>query len=147
MKVILNADVKGKGKKGEIVYVSDGYARNFLFPKKLATEATAANLNAAKIAEDAKKHRRDVEKQEAIELGKKLEAAELTVKGKCGEGTRLFGSITSAEIAEAIKEAHGVEVDKKKIVLSEPIKELGSYTVQVKVYAEIAVSVKVNVVK
>ena len=138
MKVILNADVKGKGKKGEIVNVSDGYARNFLFPKKLATEATAANLNAAKIAEDAKKHRRDVEKQEA---------AELTVKGKCGEGTRLFGSITSAEIAEAIKEAHGVEVDKKKIVLSEPIKELGSYTVQVKVYAEIAVSVKVNVVK
>ncbi|MBQ9941428.1 MAG: 50S ribosomal protein L9 [Christensenellaceae bacterium] len=147
MKVILNADVKGKGKKGDIVNVSDGYARNFLFPKKLATEANSAALNAAHIAEQAAQHRKDVAKAQAVELGKKLEKQVLTVKGKCGEGNRLFGSITNAEVAQAIKETHGVDVDKKKIVISEPIKELGTYTISVKVYAEIAVPVKINVVK
>jgi len=147
MKVILNEDVKGTGKKGDIVNVSDGYARNYLFPRKLAKEASAANLNAAKIAEKAAKHKKEVERQEAIELGNNLRDKVLTVKGKCGEGTRLFGSITSAEIARAIQDTYGIEVDKKKILLSEQIKELGEYTVQVKVYAEMQVPVKIQVIK
>ena len=147
MKVILNADVKGSGKKGDIINVSDGYARNFLFPRKLATEANAANLNAVKIADAALQHRKEVAKAEAVELGEKLKKEVLTVKGKCGDGTRLFGAITNAEIAAAIKETYGIDVDKKKIVINEPIKELGSYTVTVKVYAEVAVPVKINVIK
>ena len=132
MKVILNADVKGKGKKGEVVTVSDGYARNYLFPKNLAKEATPQNLNAAKVAQDAAKHRKD----------KKIQ-----VKAKCGEGTRLFGAVTAAEVAEAIREALGIEVDKKKIALSGGIKELGTYDVTVKIYAEVSAKIKVEVVK
>jgi len=127
--------------------VSDGYARNYLFPKKLATEANASALNAVRIADAAAQHRKDVAKAQAVELGEKLKEGTLTVKGKCGEGTRLFGSITSAEIAEAIRETYGVEVDKKKITVSEPIKELGRYTVSVKLFAEVAVPVKIEVVK
>ena len=147
MKVILNEDVKGKGKKGDIVNVSDGYARNFLFPKNLAKEASAANLNAAKVAKNAQEHRKAVEKQQAIDLGEQLKNKILEVKGKCGEGTRLFGSITSAEIAEAIQAAYGVTIDKKKIVLKENIKELGEYDASLKLYAEVAVPMKIRVVK
>ena len=147
MKVILKQDVKGKGKKGDIVNVSDGYARNFLFPKNLAKEASAANLNAAKVAKNAQEHRKAVEKQQAIDLGEQLKNKILEVKGKCGEGTRLFGSITSAEIAEAIQAAYGVTIDKKKIVLKENIKELGEYDASLKLYAEVAVPIKIRVVK
>lgn len=147
MKVILNADVKGKGKAGDIVNVSDGYARNFLFPKNLAKEASPANLNAAVQAKKTADHRMAVARQEAVDLGKHLQEKTLTIQGKCGEGNRLFGSITSAEIAEAIKSQYGVEVDKKKIVLKENIKELGEYTIQIKLFSEVATTVKVNVVK
>lgn len=147
MKVILNADVKGKGKKGEIVNVSDGYARNFLFPKNLAKEATAQNLNAAKVAQDAAKHKKLVEKAEALALAEKLSGKTVQLKAKCGEGNRLFGAVTAAEVAEALKAGMGIEVDKKKIALSGGIKELGTYDVAVKVYAEVSATIKVDVVR
>lgn len=147
MKVILNADVKGKGKKGDIVNVSDGYARNFLFPKNLAKEATAQNLNAAKVAQDAAKHKKLVEKAEAVALAEKLSGKTVQLKAKCGEGNRLFGAVTAAEVAQALKESMGIEVDKKKIALSGGIKELGTYDVAVKVYAEVSATIKVEVVR
>ena len=147
MKVILNEDVKGKGKKGDIVTVSDGYARNFLFPKKLAVEASSSNLNAATIAKNAQIHRTQVAKQEAIELGEKLKKVTVELKGKCGDGTRLFGSVTSQEVADAINKQMGTNIDKKKITISSPIKELGEYTVSLKLFAEVSVPVKINVVK
>lgn len=147
MKVILNADVAGKGKAGEIVNVSDGYARNYLFPKNLAKEATATNLNAAELKKKAAAHKKQVEKQNAQHMAEELKDKPLVVYGKCGEGNRLFGSITSAEIAEAMRDTYGVEIDKKKIVLKENIKELGEYTVQVKLYAEVSAPIKVQVVK
>lgn len=147
MKVILNADVKGKGKKGDIVTVSDGYARNFLFPKKLAIEANTSNLNAATISKNAEIHRKQVAKEDAIALGEKLKNVTVTLKGKCGDGNRLFGSVTSQEVADAINKQMGTQIDKKKITLSAPIKELGEYTVSLKLFAEVSVPVKINVVK
>jgi len=146
MKVILKEDIKGKGKKGDIVNVNDGYARNFLFPKNLAEEANTANLNAAKIALDAQKHRKEMEKQEAQELAKRIETMTLNVHVKCGEKGRLFGSVTSKEIADALKEEHGVDVDKKKIAIPETIKELGAYTLIVKLYPEVQAKLKVNII-
>ncbi len=147
MKVILNADVKGKGKKGDIVNVSDGYARNFLFPKNLAKEATSTNLNAAIQTKNAADHRKLVEKQNALALAEKLKTTVITLKGKCGEGTRLFGSVTAQEVADAVSAQMGTPIDKKKVVLSETIKELGTYTVKLKLYPEISVDIKLNVVK
>ena len=147
MKVILNTDVKGKGKKGEIVNVSDGYARKFLFPKNLAKEATAQNLNAAKVSQDAAKHKKLVEKAEALALADKLSGKTVQLKAKCGEGNRLFGAVTAAEVAEALRQSMGIEVDKKKIALSGGIKELGTYDVAVKVYAEVSATIKVDVVR
>jgi len=144
MKVILNTDVKGQGKKGEIVNVSDGYARNFLFPKKLAREATAENLNAVKVANDAAKHKLDVEKQEARELAAKLDGLTVTVAAKTGGSGRLFGAVTAKEVAQALLEEHGFEIDKRKFVM-ENIKEMGEYTVQVKVYAEMSARLHVIV--
>ena len=147
MKVILKEDVKGKGKAGDIVNVNDGYARNFLFPKKLAVEASSSNLNAAVLAKNAADHRRQVQREEALALGEKLKTAVITLKGKCGDSTRLFGSVTSQEIAEAISSQMGVEIDKKKITVDAPIKELGEYTVQLRLFPEVSVPVKLNVVK
>ena len=147
MKVILNEDVKGKGKKGDIVTVSDGYARNFLFPKKLAVEASSSNLNAATIAKNAQIHRTQVAKEEAIALGEKLRKVTVELKGKCGDGPRLFGSVTSQEVADAINKQMGTNIDKKKITIPSPIKELGEYTVSLKLFAEVSVPVKINVVK
>jgi large subunit ribosomal protein L9 len=146
MKVILNEDVKGKGKKGDIVNVSDGYARNFLFPKKLAREATAENLNAVKIKKEAEKHKKAVEKQNAADVAQKIMGLTVTVPAKMGESGRLFGAITAKEVAAALKEEHGIDIDKRKIVMDH-IKETGEYTVQVKVYAEISTGLKVIIVK
>ena len=145
MKVLLKADVKGKGKAGQIVNVSDGYARNFLFPKDLATPANAENINAATIKQKAEKHKKEMEKQEAAELAKRVSEMKLVMKVRCGEGNRLFGSITNKEIAEELKKQFGVEVDKKKIVLKENIKELGEYQIQVKLYAEISSTMTVSI--
>lgn len=146
MKVILNADVKPHGKKGDVVNVSDGYARNFLFPRKLAVEATVSALDDVRKKEEARVKREAAERKAAAELADKLNKATVTVKVRCGDGDRLYGSVTSAEIAVALKD-NGYDVDKRKIVLKDNIRNLGSYSVEVKVYAGISSKVAINVVK
>lgn len=144
MKVILKADVKGQGKKGEIINVSDGYARNFLFKNNLAAEATASVVNSARISAEAAEHRKAVEKAAAQELKAKLDAETVTVKIKVGESGKLFGALNTQNISDALAKK-GYEVDKKKIVISEPIKSLGRYSVTVKCYAEISAKLTVVV--
>lgn len=144
MKVILKADVKGQGKKGEVINVSDGYARNFLFKNGLAEEATASGMNAVRLAAEAAEHRKAVEKAAAIELKKQLDATTVTVKIKVGESGKLFGALNTQAISDALAK-QGMEVDKKKIVIAEPIKALGRYTVTAKLYPEIAAKLTVVV--
>ncbi len=141
MKVILTADVKGKGYTGDIVNVSDGYARNFLFPQKLAKEATSENLEIAKQQQKALEKRRLLERLSAEEAAKKISGLRVVIKAKSGENGRLFGSVTSKEISEAMLSQHGIEIEKKKIVLDDNLKELGEYTLQVKLYAGIAADI------
>lgn len=143
MKVILLKDVKGLGKKNDIKEVSDGYARNFLLKTGAAKEATATSINSLNISKSAEQHRKSVEKAEAMELAKKLNATTVTVKVKVGETGKLFGALNTQAIADALAKM-GIEIDKKKIVLADPIKSVGSYVVVVKPYAE--VSAKLNVV-
>lgn len=145
MKVILTADVKGKGYIGDIVNVNDGYARNFLFPKGLAKEATAKNLNVAKQQKQANEKRKLMERMSAEDAAKKLSGLKVVVKEKCGDNGRLFGSVTSKEISEAIKKQHGYDIDKKKIVMSDNIKDLGEFPLQIKVYAGITANITVSV--
>lgn len=145
MEIILLQDVKALGKKGEIVKVSDGYARNFILPKKLGLEATKQNLydlNAQKAAE-VKKQKEILE--EAQSQAKKLEDLTITVKIKAGEGGKTFGSIASKEIAAAVKEQFGLDLDKKKLVLNDPIKHAGSYTIPVKLHPQVTAQMKVTV--
>ncbi len=145
MKVILKVDVKALGKKGQIFEVSDGYARNFLFPRGLALEATSGNLNdlASKKANEERK--KEKEKQDAQALATKLNGIIVEVSTKTGEGGRLFGSITSKEIAEALKAKHGIELDKRKLEIKDPIKALGTFTVQVKIHPEVSAQLQVHV--
>ena len=145
MKVILMQDVKTQGKKGDVINVSDGYARNFLFKNNLATEATAANLNSVKMASDAKAHHLAVEKAEAVSLAKKIEATPVTCKVKVGQAGRLFGSLTTQSVASALEKA-GLALDKKKIVLTETIKTVGTYKLQVKPYAGVSATLTLHVV-
>lgn len=145
MKVILLKDVKGQGKKGEIVSVSDGYARNYLFPRNLAQEATAQNLNSAQVKQEAAAHKKEMEKKNAQEMAKQLENKGVVIKAKCGSTGRLFGAITNAEIAEALNQQTGLELDKKKVVLANPIKELGEYTITVKLYAGVQATIGLKV--
>ena len=145
MKVILQQDVKGHGKKGQTVEVSDGYARNYLIPRKLALAATADNLNNAKQQEKAKLRRIEQEKDLAREIAAKLEAIVVKVAAKAGEGGRLFGSVTSAEISEALLKQHDIVIEKNKLVLDEHIKSFGAYTVKAKLGHEISGSVNVVV--
>lgn len=145
MKVILLSDVKGQGKKGEIVNVSDGYARNFLFPRNLAQEANAQNLNSAQVRQDAAAHKKAVEKKNAEELAAQLADRGVTIRAKCGSTGRLFGAITNAEIAEALSAQTGLDIDKKKVVLQNPIKELGTYTVTLKLYAGVQTNIRLTV--
>ena len=145
MKVILLKDVKGQGKKGEIVNVSDGYARNYLFPRNLAQEATAQNLNSAQVKQEAAAHKKEMEKKNAQEMAKQLENKGVVIKAKCGSTGRLFGAITNAEIAEALNQQTGLELDNKKVVLANPIKELGEYTVTVKLYAGVQATIGLKV--
>lgn len=144
MKVILLKDVKGLGKKDDIKEVSDGYARNFLLKTGSAKEATSTNVNSINIAKSAEQHRKSVEKAEAMELAKKLNATTVTVKVKVGETGKLFGALNTQAISDALAKM-GIELDKKKIVLADPIKSIGVYEVAVKPYAEVSAKLKVVV--
>ena len=146
MKVILLQDVKGKGKKGQMIEVSDGYARNFMLPKKLAIEATPDAINTMKMNDKATQERIAREKAEALETSKKLRAMTLTVKAKGGGAGRLFGAVTNAEIASAL-EKQGVKLDKRKIVLNETIKNVGTYTATCKLGYEITAPLSVKIVE
>ena len=137
MKVILLQDVKGKGKKGQMLEVSDGYARNFMLPKKLAIEATPDAINTMKMNDKATQERIAREKAEALEVSKKLRAMTLVVKAKGGGAGRLFGAVTTTEIADALKKNAGITIDKRKLVLDENIKNVGTYTVKAKLGYEI----------
>ncbi len=145
MEVILMEDVKSLGKKGDIVKVNDGYARNFILPKKLGVEATKQNLYSLRVQKEAENRRLQEILTEARELAKKLEASTVNLKIKAGEGGRTFGSISTKEIATALNEQSGLALDRKKIQLSEPIKNVGSYTVGVKLHPKVTVELKVVV--
>ena len=145
MKVILLQDVKGQGKKDQIVEVSDGYARNFLFPKKLAVVADNKAMSEAKSKEEAKQFKLSEEKKAARALADKLSSLTVTVKATSGADGRLYGSITAKDIAEEFKKQFGVDIDKRKIQLDEAIRAYGVYTVEVKIYNGISSSFKVSV--
>ncbi len=147
MKVIFNADVKGQGKKGEMKEVSDGYARNYLLPRKLASEATADNINALKLKETAKAAQIAKEKALAQENAQKLTGIQVIIKAKAGNGGKLFGAVTSQEISSALKEQFDIDIEKNKIVQAEPIKTFGSYTVKAKMGYEISGSINLLVVE
>ncbi len=145
MKVILIQDVKGQGKKGDMINVSDGYARNFLLPRKLATEATADALNAKKSADLAKTHRIERERSAAIAARDELAEKPVKIFAKAGSGGRLFGSVTTKEISEALMEQHNIDIPKAKLVLDEPIKTFGTFEVKAKLYTEITGIIYVQV--
>ena len=145
MKVILLQDVKGKGKKGQMLEVSDGYARNFMLPRKLAIEATADAINTMKMNDKAAAEKTAREKAEALEISKKLRAMTLVVKAKGGGAGRLFGSVTNQEIADALKAKTGITMDKRKIVISDSIKNVGTYTVTCKLGYEISAPLTVKI--
>ncbi|MBR5529516.1 MAG: 50S ribosomal protein L9 [Oscillospiraceae bacterium] len=145
MKVILLQDVKGKGKKGQLLDISDGYARNFLLPRKLAVEATADALNTKKMNDKAAAEKAAKERAEAVETSKKLREMTVVVTAKGGGAGRLFGSVTNQEIADALKAKSGIVLDKRKIVLSDPIKSVGTYTVQCKLGYEITAPLTVKI--
>ena len=145
MKVILLQDVKGKGKKGQLLDISDGYARNFLLPRKLAVEATADALNTKKMNDKAAAEKAAKERAEAVEISRQLREMTLVVTAKGGGAGRLFGSVTNQEIADALKAKSGIALDKRKIVIADPIKSVGTYTVQCKLGYEITAPLTVKI--
>ena len=145
MKVILLQDVKGKGKKGQMLEVSDGYARNFMLPKKLAIEATPDAINTMRMTDKATQERIAREKAAALEIARKLREMTLTVTAKGGGNGRLFGAVTNQEIAVALKASSGIELDKRKIVIADPIKNVGTYTVTCKLGYEISAPLTVKI--
>jgi large subunit ribosomal protein L9 len=145
MKVILLQDVKALGKKGEIVNVNDGYARNFILPKKLGLEATGKNMNDLKLQKANEEKVAQQQLDDAKELGKKIEAGKVEVKIKVGEGGRTFGSVSTKEISVAVKDQMGYEIDKKKIQLKDAIKTLGTHMVPVKLHPKVTAELKVVV--
>ena len=145
MKVILLQDVKGKGKKGQMIEVSDGYARNFMLPKKMAIEATADAVNTMRMNDKAAAEKAARERAEALEISKKLRDMTLTVTAKGGGAGRLFGSVTNQEIADALAKQTGIKLDKRKIVIADPIKNVGTYTVTCKLGYEISAPLTVKI--
>ena len=145
MKVVLLQDVKDLGKKEELVNVSDGYARNYLFPRKLAVEATSGKLKELEEKKNFEMKKKEKERQAAKELADKLGKLEINFKVKAGENGKLFGSITGKDVADAIKSQHKIDIDKKKVVLHDAIKALGTYQVEIKVYPEISAEINVKV--
>ncbi len=145
MKVVLLQDIKGSGKKGELINVSDGYARNFLFPRKLAKQADAQALNELKNAAESRQFKIDTDTAKAKENAAMLEGKTLKLTGKAGKGGKLFGSVTSKEIAAGLKKEFNIDVDKRKIVLETDIKSFGTFNAEVKLYTGISANVKVMV--
>ncbi|WP_339318219.1 50S ribosomal protein L9 [Paenibacillus sp. FSL R10-2734] len=145
MKVIFIKDVKGQGKKGQVKEVSEGYAANFLLPRGLVRPATEGNVKTLENQAAAEQRRKDNEKEEAQQLGKKIDELTLTMKAKSGEGGRLFGAITSKQIAETLASTQGISIDKRKIELGEPIRHLGVFQVSIKLHTEVKATLKVQV--
>ena len=145
MKVILQQDVKGQGKKGQMVEVSDGYGRNFLLPRKLAVEATAENINTMKMQDKAKKAKAAEEKAAAQAAAERLKSCQVKISARAGQGGKLFGAVTGKEISDALKAQYGLEVAKSQLVLAAPIKSFGSYEVKCKLGSEVSGTVYVLV--
>lgn len=145
MKVILLQDIKGVGKKDDVIQASDGYARNFLLPRKMAVEANAENMTKLKGKKDSQNHKKELEKEEAQKIQKKLEKILLKIKVKAGENGKVFGGVTAKEISENLKEQYQIEVDKKKIDLKETIKTIGTQKVSIKLYEGIMGELRVDV--
>jgi large subunit ribosomal protein L9 len=145
MKVILLADVKGQGKKNDVIEVSDGYGKNFLIPRKLAKAADAQSLNDVKVREEARLYRIETEKKEARALAEKLQSILVKIPASSGADGRLYGSITTKDISERLAADFGISIDKRKLVLSDPIKAYGKYSVEAKLYTEITGTVSVLV--
>ena len=146
MKVILLADIKGVGKKDDIINANDGYARNYLFPKKLAVEANKGNMNNLDSKKSSEKHRKDLELANAKEQAEKIKNINLKIPVKAGENGKIFGSLTAKEISENLKKEHNLDIDKKKINLKEPIKVLGKRTVEIRLYEGVIANLSVDVV-
>lgn len=146
MKVILKQDVKGLGQKGQVIDVREGYARNYLIPRGLVAEASKSNLKAIEQEKSLKEQKEARQREEAQRLAAQLEKNGVTIRTKVGDSGRLFGSVTSTDIAEAIKAVIGSEIDKRKVDLAEPIKSVGTYVVPVKLYHDIQANLKVDVV-
>ena len=145
MKVILTQDVRGQGKRGQMIEVSDGYARNFLLPRKLAQEATADNINTMRMNDKATQERQAKERAEALDLRNRMKDMTVVVTAKGGGAGRLFGSVTNTEVSEALAKQAGVQLDKRKIILDEPIKSVGVYTVKCKLGYEITADLRVEI--
>ena len=147
MKVILKADIKGVGKKDEVINASDGYARNFLFPKNLAVEANAENMSKLKAKKDSTQFKKDTEKEEAKKLADKLTRIMVKVEVKAGENGKIFGGVSAKEIADNLEKQHSIKIDKKKIDLKETIKTLGTHIVDVKLYEGVYGKIKIDVIE
>ncbi len=145
MKVVLLKDVKGQGKKDQIIDVSDGYARNFLLPKGLATEASGSVLNDIKNKEASKAHKISLERAAAKETAEKLDSVKVELKVKSGGNGRMYGSVTAKDIAEALEKQHKITVDRRKMVMNDPIKQYGSYHIDVKLYTDVSGKIHVSV--
>ena len=146
MKVILKDNIKGVGKKNEVINASDGYARNFLFPKNLAVEATPENMQKLNSQNQAKQYRKDQEKEQAQEIAKKLEKITVEIKVQAGENGKIFGSVSSKEVAESLEKQYKIVIDKKKIEIKEPIKVLGTRTIEARLFEGVIGKIKINVI-
>ncbi|MFR0823525.1 MAG: 50S ribosomal protein L9 [Clostridia bacterium] len=146
MKVILLENIKGVGKKDEVINASDGYARNFLFPKNLALEATKDNMLKLQAKQQANQRKKDIEKEEAIKVASKMKELLLKIEVKSGENGKIFGGVTAKEIAENLQKQYQIAIDKKKINLKETIKNLGTYTVEIRLYEGVVGKLKIQVI-
>lgn len=145
MKVILKADIKGVGKKNEVINASDGYARNFLFPKNLAVEANSENMSKLQAQKDANQFRKDTEKEEAKNIAEKLTKIIIKIQVKAGENGKIFGGVSAKDISENLEKQHNIKIDKKKIDLKETIKTLGIHNIDVKLYEGVSGKIKIDV--
>lgn len=146
MKVILNQDIKGVGKKDQVINASDGYARNFLFPKNLAVPADKENMAKLQTRKDSANHKKEVELEQAEKMKEEISKIELTIKVKTGENGKIFGSITAKEIADNLDKQYKIKVDKKKVNIKDPIKELGNFSIAIKLYEAVVATLKVNII-